>query len=320
MKNISKLISRHITSNDTCFSFLFPSLLLIDLINNGQGRERKGRRKKFEKREKNELAYYFESKQEDIPRMSRKETERAMVGNFTVEWESAFSLEEEEEGREREKDGERRRSTLRRVPGWSRLPFEWFMDGLLLLVYSPLFKTITYCGERSDSLPSTFKTMILVIFSLSFLSFWRGEKKNLLEKREEKPIFRSLSSRRFLSRQFASSKTARRDKKEWVWKRGEWLVESFLPAMRCVTEGIGRRRKRLAEGCFERITTNSLAPEKWPTFDRRRNPRLLLFPRKFLKFRNDDRAINFFFFFWSKIGSKILETSFDLAIEMAASG
>lgn len=153
--------------------------------------------------------------------------------------------------REREKDGERRRSTLRRVPGWSRLPFEWFMDGLLLLVYSPLFKTITYCGERSDSLPSTFKTMILVIFSLSFLSFWRGEKKNLLEKREEKPIFRSLSSRRFLSRQFASSKTARRDKKEWVWKRGEWLVESFLPAMRCVTEGIGRRRKRLAEGCFE---------------------------------------------------------------------
>lgn len=139
------------------------------------------------------------------------------------------------------------------------------MDGLLLLVYSPLFKTITYCGERSDSLPSTFKTMILVIFSLSFLSFRRGggEKKILfLEKREEKPIFRSLSSRRFLSRQFASSKTARRDKKEWVWKRGEWLVESFLPAMRCVTEGIGRRRKRLAEGCFERITTNSLAPEK----------------------------------------------------------
>lgn len=50
---------------------------------------RRGRAKKFEKRrekkEKNELAYYFESKQEDIPRMSRKETERAMVGNFTVE-------------------------------------------------------------------------------------------------------------------------------------------------------------------------------------------------------------------------------------------
>lgn len=69
----------------------------------GKGRERKGRRKKFEKREKNELAYYFESKQEDIPRMSRKETERAMVGNFTVEWESAFSLEEEEEGREKER-------------------------------------------------------------------------------------------------------------------------------------------------------------------------------------------------------------------------
>lgn len=42
-----------------------------------------------------------------------------------------------------------------------------------------------------------------------------------------------------------------------VWKRGEWLVESFLPAMWYVTEGIGRRRKRLAEGCFERITTNS---------------------------------------------------------------
>ena len=147
---------------------------------------------------------------------------------------------------------------------------------------------------------------LLKLWSLSsslFLSSRFEEEKKILflEKREEKPIFRSLSSRRFLSRQFASSKTARRDKKEWVWKRGEWLVESFLPAMRCVTEGIGRRRKRLAEGCFERITTNSLAPEKWPTFDRRRNPRLLLFPRVelFLKFRNyDDRAINFFFIFF----------------------
>lgn len=101
----------------------------------GRGEEEGNNEEIWEKEreeKRNELAYYFESKQEDIPRMSRKETERAMVGNFTVEWESAFSLEKEE-GR---KNGERRRSTLRRVPGWSRLPFEWFMNRLLLRLFS----------------------------------------------------------------------------------------------------------------------------------------------------------------------------------------
>lgn len=118
---------------------------------------RRGRAKKFEKRrekkEKNELAYYFESKQEDIPRMSRKETERWLV--ILRSNEKALSRSRK---RREEKNGERRRGV--RCAG-SQGDLDCPLSDLwtdYFFVYSPRFETITYCGERSSSLSSTFKT------------------------------------------------------------------------------------------------------------------------------------------------------------------
>lgn len=196
--------------------------------------------------------------------MSRKETERAMVGNFTVEWESAFSLEEEEG---RKKNGERRRSTLRRVPGWSRSPFEWFMDRLLLHLFSAFqndnvtrrtigFRYFTWTFNTKRAIPRSDSILASPLFSrfegkssFSFFleALWKKEKKRL-----------SLGAYRVASYPVSLRLvTARRDKKEGLLEARRVACREF-PSGDVVCHGRhGRRRKRLAEGCFERITTNS---------------------------------------------------------------
>lgn len=328
MKYIATYFS---TRNDTCIFFFPPTPPFNRSKWAREEGKRKGITKKFEKRKGKKKG----TNSRTILKVSKRIFREWVVKRRNERWLVILRSNEKALSRSRKRREEKTESDAGVRCVGSQGDLDCPLSDLwtdYFFVYSPRFKTITYCGEqRSDSLPWTFKTILFWSDPCGFLSPRSFEKKTSLSfflEALEKEKKRSLSlgglSSCFLSCQFASSNGEARQERR---SGSEASGSSRVSFRRC---GVSRKAWTSAketEGCFERITTNS-----WRQKNDRRNPRLLLFLRfprveLFLKFRNDDRAtksdeeISLLFFFSrrSKIGSKILETSFDFAIEIAVS-
>lgn len=198
MKYIATYFS---TRNDTCIFFFFPPTPPFNRSKWAREEgKRKGITKKFEKRKGKKKG----TNSRTILKVSKRIFREWVVKRRNERWLVILRSNEKALSRSRKRREEKTESDAGVRCVGSQGDLDCPLSDLwtdYFFVYSPRFKTITYCGEqRSDSLPWTFKTTRypVLIWSLWFSlpsKFWKKNFTFVLfrsfrKRKEKKPIFR----------------------------------------------------------------------------------------------------------------------------------